>query len=166
MRKLSVTGSEKAASIIQAEIGRSHDSRYTHRLHGVLFVAKGLDCYEVAELMGHSPTTIESWVHAYNDEGFAGLYDEVRPGRPSRISEEVMEKIGLDLRTNPREFGYSQTMWDGKLLSYHLERKYSLSIGVRQAQRLFHKLGFRQRKPRPVISRSDPIAQESFKKTQ
>jgi transposase len=116
--------------------------------------------------MGHSPTTIENWVHAYNDEGLAGLYDEVRPGRPSRISEEVMEKIGLDLRTNPREFGYSQTMWDGKLLSYHLERKYSLSIGVRQAQRLFHKLGFRQRKPRPVISRSDPIAQESFKKTQ
>ena len=47
-----------------------------------------------------------------------------------------------------------------------LERKkYTLSIGVRQAQRLFHKMGFRQRKPRPVISRGDPVSQEAYKKT-
>jgi transposase len=122
-------------------------------LHGVLLVAKGRDCYEVAEILGHSPTTIESWVHLFNDRGFEGLHDEARSGRPSQIPDSIVEEINKDLRRNPEELGYSQNLWDGKLLSHHLNKKYSLSIGVRQAQRLFHKWGFRQRKPRPVISK-------------
>jgi len=165
LQKLSVKEAGQIVLKIQQELGRSDDSRYDHRLHGVLLVAKGQDCYEVAELLGHSPTTIENWVHLFNDRGFEGLHDEIRSGRPSRIPENMVEEIGKDLRKNPREFGYPQNLWDGKLLSHHLNERYSFSIGVRQAQRLFHKLGFRQRKPRPVISRGDPVAQEAFKKT-
>ena len=165
MKKLSVKDADQVIQKIQQEIGRSNDSRYDHRLHGVLLVAKGEDCYKVAKILGHSPTTIESWVNLFNDQGFEGLHDEIRPGRPSRIPESTVDEIDKDLRKNPREFGYSQNLWDGKLLSHHLKEKYSLIIGVRQAQRLFHKLGFRQRKPRPVISRGDPVAQEDFKKT-
>ena len=154
----------KAAFQIQQEISRSDDSRYDHRLHGVLLVAKGHDCYEVAEIFGHSATTIENWVHSYNEHGFEGLHDEKRSGRPSRIPDSISEEINRDLRLNPSDFGYSQNLWDGKLLSHHIQSKYSIEIGVRQAQRLFHKFGFRQRKPRPVISGSDPHAQEVFKK--
>ena len=134
-------------------------------MHGILLVAKGRNCYEVAEILGHSPTTIESWVHLFNDRGFEGLHDETRSGRPSRIPESMVEEIDKDLRRNPEELGYPQNLWDGKLLSHHLNTKYSLSIGVRQAQRFFHKLRFRQRKPRLVISKGDPVAQEAFKKT-
>jgi hypothetical protein len=40
-----------------------------------------------------------------------------------------------------------------------------VDLGVRQCQRLFHHLGFRQRKPRPLIAKSDPEAQRKYKKT-
>jgi transposase len=165
MQRLKVQNAELAVTKIQEEIGRTNDSRYDHRLHGVLLVAKGRDCYEVADILGHSPTTIENWVNAYNDEGLDGLYDESRSGRPSRLSDQIIEELNSDLRKNPRVFGYAQNLWDGKLLSFHLAKHYNTMIGVRQAQRLFHKFGFRQRKPRPVISRSDPDSQEAFKKT-
>ena len=165
MQRLRVYNAELAVTKIQEEIGRTDDSRYDHRLHGVLLVAKGRDCYEVADILGHSPTTIENWVNAYNAEGLDGLHDENRSGRPSRLSDQIIEELNSDLRKNPRDFGYAQNLWDGKLLSFHLAKRYTITIGVRQAQRLFHKFGFRQRKPRPVISRSDPVAQESFKKT-
>ena len=29
-----------------------------------------------------------------------------------------------DIRLSPRDFGYMQNLWDGKLLSYHLEKKF------------------------------------------
>ena len=164
MRKLLVIEADKVILTIQKELGRSDDSKYDHRLHGVLLVAKGRDCYEVAEILGHSPTTIESWVNDFNKRGISGLHNETHPGRPSKISKKTLDEINNDLRQNPRTFGYSQNLWDGILLSHHLKEKYSLKIGVRQAQRLFHKLGFRQRKPRPVISCGDPVAQEAFKK--
>ncbi|MDP2797990.1 MAG: winged helix-turn-helix domain-containing protein [Methanoregula sp.] len=164
LKKLSVKNADQTVLDIQQEIGRSDDSRYDHRLHGVLLIAKGRNCYDVAEILGHSSKTIESWVHQFNDLGFEGLRDEIRPGRPTRISESNIFEINKDLRKNPRELGYTQNLWDGKLLSHHLRKNYAISMGVRQAQRLFHKLGFRHRKPRPVISKGDPVAQEAFKK--
>jgi transposase len=57
-------------------------------------------------------------------------------------------------------------MWDGRLLSHHLLKVYGIKLGVRQSQRLFKKLGFRRRKPRPVIAKADGNAQMEFKKTQ
>ncbi len=77
----------------------------------------------------------------------------------------MISSINSDLRNDPRNLGYSQNLWDGKLLSYHLENVYKVKLGVRQCQRLFNKLGFRLRKPRPVIARADEEAQVDFKKT-
>jgi transposase len=65
----------------------------------------------------------------------------------------------------PRELGHAQNLWDGRLLSHHLREAYGVALGVRQCQRLFRTLGFRRRKPRPVIAHADPEAQRAFKKT-
>jgi transposase len=69
------------------------------------------------------------------------------------------------LRLSPREFGYSQNLWDGKLLSHHLSKSYGVQLGERQCRRLFRQLGFRRRKPRPVIAKADEEAQREYKKT-
>jgi transposase len=50
-------------------------------------------------------------------------------------------------------------------MSLHLKKKYKVEIGVRQCQRIFNQLGFRLRKPRPVIANADPVALKGFKKT-
>ena len=150
---------------IQQEILRSDESRYDHRLHGVLLVSHGLDCYTVADCLGQNATTVQRWVHRFERSGFAGLREGERPGRPGRLSELDLAGINEDLRKNPRELGYSQNLWDGKLLSHHLHSIYGIDLGVRQCQRLFRRLGFRRRKPRPVIAKADPEDQAAFKKT-
>ena len=150
---------------IQQEILRSEEARYDHRLHGVLLVSHGLDCYTVAECLGQNATTVQRWVHRFESVGFAGLREGERPGRPGRLSDGDLAAIGEDLRKNPRQLGYGQNLWDGKLLSHHLQRAYGIGLGVRQCQRLFGQLGFRRRKPRPVIAKADPARQAAFKKT-
>lgn len=165
MRKLAIQDAEIMKVAIQQEIVRSEESRYDHRLHGVLLVCAGKSCYEVAELFGHSPRTIEYWVERFEQSGFAGLEDRERKGRPAALDEGTIRKINDDLRRLPRDLGYDQNLWDGKLLSHHLAAGYNLQLGVRQCQRLFRKLGFRRRKPRPVIAQADPEAQRAYKKT-
>ncbi len=149
---------------IQQEILRSEDARYDHRLHGVLLVSKGMSCYQAGEFLGHDSTTIQRWVNDFNRSGFSGLYDKDRPGRPTNINAREWEKLGKDLRKKPTSFGYEQNLWDGKLLAHHLKAEYGVEIGIRQCQRIFHKFGFRMRKPRPVIAQSNPEEQKSFKK--
>ena len=75
-----------------------------------------------------------------------------------------MDSISLDLRKNPMDIGYSQNLWDGKLLSHHLSLKYNIDLGTRQCQRIFRKLGFRLRKPMPKIAKGDASEKEKFKK--
>lgn len=165
MRKLEIEDAEIMKIALQQEIIRSDESRYDHRLHGVLLVSQGFSCYEVGTMLGHTPKTIETWINQFNARGFAGLQEDLKSGRPSSLNETMISGINSDLRNNPRNFGYSQNLWDGKLLSHHIEKVYNVKLGVRQCQRLFNKLGFRLRKPRPVIAKADEEAQAEFKKT-
>jgi len=52
MRKLQIMDAEVMRIAIPQAIGRSDDSHYDHRLHGVLLVANGQSCGAVADLFG------------------------------------------------------------------------------------------------------------------
>ena len=101
----------------------------------------------------------------FEESGFAGLEETPRPGRPALINEDIRNKIGVDLRCSPWDFGYSQNLWDSKLLSHHLSNQYGVQLGERQCRRFSHQLGFRRRKPRPVTAKADQEAQLRYKKT-
>ena len=155
-----------AASVLglQQEIQRSEDSRYDHRLHGVLLVAQGLTCPEVARLLGDAPRSVEYWVHRYEPEGLGGLTEGERSGRPKRLNPKQMQEINRVLRAKPSDAGMRVNLWDGKTLSAWIEKTYRIQLGVRQCQRLFRQLDFRLRKPRPVLARADPTRQKVHKK--
>jgi transposase len=165
MRRLEIKDADIMRIATQQEILRSEESRYDHRLHGILLVCSGLSCYQVARLLGQSPRTVEYWVQRFERHGFAGVQEGLRPGRPPGLDAKTRKVLGQHLRRSPRELGYSQNIWDGKLLSHHLLERFGARIGVRQCQRLFHQLGFRRRKPRPVIAQADPEVQAAYKKT-
>jgi transposase len=165
MRRLKIKDAEIMRIAVQQEIIRSEEARYDHRLHGILLVCSGLSCAKVAELFGRGPRTIQYWVRRFEEHGFAGLQDVPRPGRPSVMDIDVRNGISADLRRSPRQFGYSQNLWDSKLLSHHLTKKYHVDLGERQCRRIFQQLGFRRRKPRPLIAKADKEAQTAYKKT-
>ncbi len=165
MRKLEIKDADIMQIAVQEEILRSEESRYDHRLHGILLVCSGLSCNEVAKLFGQSPRTVQYWISRFEDSGFAGLQDTPRPGRPTALDEGIIQSLGKDLRRSPRELGYTQNLWDGKLLSHHITQKFRIHLGIRQCQRLFRQMGFRRRKPRPLIAESDPEAKRKYKKT-
>ena len=149
---------------IQDEIRRSDEARYDHRLHAVLLVAQGMTCPEVAARLGDSVRTVQTWVHRFEEEGFAGLAEADRPGRPARLNEKHRKVIERVLRASPRDAGMDVNLWDGKTLSAFIKKRFGISLQVRQCQRLFRQFGFRLRKPRPMIAHADPLVQEGFKK--
>ena len=158
MKALAVSDAEKMIFALQDEIRRSESSRYDHRLHGVLLVAQGLTCPEVGRLLGDATRTVEYWVHRFEQRGFAGLLEHERSGRPSRLQDAQLEEIGRVLREPPGKAGLEAGLWDGKTLSAFLVQRFDLHLKVRQCQRLFRQLGFRFRKPRPVVAPGTPEA--------
>lgn len=164
MKPLAIADSKTIVLGLQDEIRRSEDSRYDHRLHGVLLVAQGLTCPEVAGLLGDSPRTVEYWIHSFEQDGLAGLLEGERSGRPRRLSEAQMKQIDVILRKTPRQVGLSGNLWDGKTLAAWIEKRYGVTLGTRQCQRMFRRLGFRLRKPRPALAAANPELQRAHKK--
>lgn len=165
MKKLSIENPDVMQIALQQEIVRSEEARYDNKLHGVLLACRGMTSEEIASILGRGVRTVQYWIKRFNQNGFAGLREKEGRGRPGTLEEKEIKSIGKNLRKSPRDFEYSQNMWDGKMLSHHIHVKYGKDIGVRQCQRLFHDLGFRLRKPRPMIAQADPKAKEAFKKT-
>jgi len=166
MKTLTISDRDNMILAMQDEIRRSEESRYDHRLHGVLLVAQGATCPDVARLLGDAPRTVENWVRRFEARGFAGLAEGERTGRPRRLNDEQMGRIEQVLRKTPAEAGMANGgVWDGKTLSAFVKQEFALTLQVRQCQRLFRQMGFRLRKPRPLIAHADAETRAAYKKT-
>lgn len=165
MKKLEIAAPEVMRIAIQQEIARSDESRYDHRLHGLLLVSNGQSCQQVAELFGEDRRTVQRWVKRFETRGLDGLREGEHTGRPTSLDARQWAALGRDLRRSPQAFGHAPHLWDGKLLSEHLRMRYNVLLGVRQCQRIFGQMDFRLRKPRPLIAKSDPVKVAAFKKT-
>ena len=165
VRRLVIPDAETFATAVEDEIARTRVGRYYHRLHVVLLVLRGYSCYEAARLYGDSPRSVEYWVHRLLRQGLAGLEEDERPGRPSRLSDPQKERLRSELQGSPRALGYDQNLWDGKLVAHHLAQRYGVTLGVRQCQRLLRQLGFTLQRPRRQAHEADPLQQAAFKKT-
>jgi len=164
MRALTIADASTIVLGLQDEIRRNPESRYDHRLHGVLLVAQGMNCCQVATLLGDAPRTVENWVHRFETKGLAGLHEGERSGRPSRLDPQQVAEVQSALRRRPADFGLSGNLWDGKTLAAHIERAYGVRLGARQCRRFFQQWNFRLIKPRPMIARADPVRQAEHKK--
>jgi len=149
MRKLQIEGTEAIRIAIQQEIERSEETRYQHRLHGLLLLAAGHSCRQVAGFFGEDDTTVQRWVRRFERGGLRALRERKRPGRPRTLSPAQWSELQADLERNPQEFGIAAALWDGPALSQHLRNRYGAELGVRQCQRIFRQIGFLPRKSRP-----------------
>lgn len=165
MRKLEIADPQVMRIAIQQEIARSDESRYDHRLHGLLLVTGGQSCQQVADLFGEDRRTVQRWVRRFESHGLEGMREGERSGRPAAMDAKQWAALGRDLRRTPQNFGHVGHLWDGKMLSEHLRKRYDITLGVRQCQRIFGQMGFRLRKPRPQVAQSDPVKVAVVKKT-
>lgn len=162
---LRVASSEASVMILQDEIRRNSDARYEHRVHAILMVAQKMSCAKVATVLGDSVGAVQNWVKKYNRDGLPALYDAPIPGRPSQLTATAIQRINKALRSSPKSAGIDCAMWDGKALSYWINKELGISLGVRQCQRIFRQLEFNLRKPRPKSAKADPSKQAEYKKT-
>ena len=127
IKPLTVTDASTIVLGLQDEIRRSEESRYDHRLHGVLLVAQGMSGPEVSRLLGDSPRTVEYWVRRFEDRGLAGLAEGERSGRPRRLSDTQLEEIKLALQRPPEAVGIQSGLRGGKGLAAFIKKRYGIT---------------------------------------
>jgi hypothetical protein len=102
MRKLQIEDAEVMRIAIQQEIWRSEESRYDHRLHGLLLVTAGHSCREVAELFGENGTTVQRGVSRFEQDGLDALREGAGAGRPRTLDAKDWRRL-QGICVKPRE---------------------------------------------------------------
>jgi len=92
------------------------------RAEVILLSAARVAIPAIVRRLGLSRPTVSSCLTRFERSGVAGLLDRPRPGRPTRISPEVLGHIAMVVRARPRELGIQGTRWSLARLRQYLVR--------------------------------------------
>ncbi len=162
------TDKEKLLSEGKSIVRATDDAKFQHRVEMVNLVLGGMTPSALSEYVRESKNTITRWVKTADELGFAALRVKKQSGRSPRLSKENRKAIKAVLEEDdPKKYGYN--VWDGPSLSDYIAREYGVNLGVRQCQRMFHKLGFSLIRPQIFPAKGKESLKEereAFKKKQ
>lgn len=139
--------------MIRQEIGR-----VAMRAQMILLSARQYTAPQIAEIQDTSRVTVYTWLDRFDAEGPAGLYDRPRSGRPPEIDSEAEHCLATALEQTPEAYDYAATFWTTPLLQDLLACRQAISVCADTVRRALHALGYRWRRPRWAIERTDPDA--------
>src|SRR5271165_1376737 len=88
--------------------------RVAKRIHAVLLNCEEYTSGKISEILDVARSKVSEWIKIYEEQGFEGLKEGERSGRPSRLTE-VQKIILCDIiDSGPIAFGYSSGIWTSK----------------------------------------------------
>jgi transposase len=150
---------------LRALARRERDGRVSGRLLALANALDGMSRDEAVRAAGMDRQTLRDWVHRYNAEGLAGLWDRPRPGRPCGLDEGQQAALKALILKGPKLERDGCIAWRAGDLRGLVERRFGVRYSESGVRRLLHGLELSWQKARPVHPEADPRAQERFKKT-
>jgi transposase len=162
---VAITRTDLSARELRGAAAKAKDAKAARRMLAIALVLEGVDRKTAAETCGMDRQTLRDWVHRYNADGLEGLSDRRSTGPSPRLSAEQKAELARMVREGPDPAVDGVVRWR----RVDLQRKIEVHFGVAMHERTVGKqlaaLGFRRLSVRPQHPKSDPEAQEAFKKT-
>ena len=148
--------------VAQLEIvrGTIDDVRQLQRAQALLWLSEGDSPSEVAERLRIDRRTVYNWVARFEHRSAEGisarLADGVRSGRPPTAKGIIDPLSDLVIDSDPRDFGYRQTVWTASLLQTYLSQAHQLRVSCKSIARAIDRLGINWKRPRHTLASEDP----------
>jgi transposase len=162
---VAITLREFTARDLRAGAARSHDAKAARRMLAIALVLEGTDRKTAAETCGMERQTLRDWIHRYNAEGLDGLADRRAPGRKPLLVTTQKAELAALVCAGPDPAVDGVVRWRRIDLQRKIETRFGVKIHERTVGKQLAALGFRRLSVRPPHPKSDPEAQEAFKKT-
>jgi transposase len=136
---------------------RQEVGRVSQRAQMILLSAQRREVPEIARIFSVSKATVRFWMHAFDAEGPAGLYDDPRSGRPRKVTDTVRETLVAMIQQDPQQSGYIATFWTVAMLVLALLQKLDLALSPSTVRSSLQALGLRWGRPRLAMpDKTDP----------
>lgn len=109
--------------------------------------------------------TLRDWVHRYNAEGLFGLTNRSYAGPPRRLSDDALAELAVLVESGPDPETDGVVRWRRVDLQRVIEERFGVVMHERTVGKQLAALGLVRLSVRAQHPKSDPHAQEAFKKT-
>lgn len=149
---------------LRREAERDGAYRVATRLHAVLLNADGQTSGHIAELLKAPRSKVSEWLSNYEEHGIEGLLEGYRSGRPPRLTEA--QRVALDdiIESGPVAYGLDIGIWTSPMIARIIEEEFGISYHPGHVRKLLDKMGFSVQRPRRLLARADPKAQERWRR--
>jgi transposase len=136
--------------------------RVAIRLHAVALNMEGKHAPEIASLLKVHRSKVSIWLHNYEQEGYNGLLEGYRPGRPARLKESQLEELSGIIDSGPIAYGFNSGVWTAPMVVRVIEEEFSVAYSSSQVSRILHKLNFSVQRPKKSFIQADKSAQRKW----
>jgi transposase len=153
---------DMTATVLRKKARTEKDVLAASRMLGIANILDGMDRASAAKAAGMDRQTLRDWVHRYNRDGLAGLYNRPK-GHPRRsLTREQEKEVETMVSAEPEGV---LVRWRRKDIKAEIEKRYGVVLTEMSVGRMLRRLGFCRMSVRPVHPKNDPEAIETFKKT-
>jgi len=160
-----ITRTDMSAQDLRCAARRTKDGRVVRRILAIALVLEGVDRATAARSSGMDRQTLRDWVHRYNIEGLEGLSDRQGRGAKSRLSLKQQAQFVAWVEAGPDLVKDGVVRWRCADLQARVKEEFGVKLHERTIGKYLAKHGFRRLSVRPEHPKTDPAAQQAFKKT-
>ena len=154
-----------SAGELRFAAARTKDAKAARRMLAIALVLEGADRRTAAESCGMDRQTLRDWVHRYNAEGIEGLSNRTSAGPTPLLNAGQKAELAQIVRDGPDPAVDGVVRWRRIDLKRKIKARFGVVMHERTVGKQLAALGFRRLSVRPRHPKSDPSAQEAFKKT-
>jgi len=96
------------------------------RKRAVALLGKGLSLREVARQVGASVSSVWGWRDAHAREGKAGLAPKPVPGRPRKLSKNLLARLWTILLRGALAYGFSNDLWTLRRMAQVIRQEFAV----------------------------------------
>jgi len=165
MASVAITRTELDSAGLRAAAAGSSDAKQARRLLALAMVLDGHSRLLAAQAGGMDRQTLRDWVRRYNEHGVEGLRNIRNKGRAPALSAEQMQELEGLVLAGPDLARDGVVRWRCTDLRAQVKARFEVELHESTVGKLLRKLGMTRLQPRPFHPKTNPAAQEAYKKT-
>jgi transposase len=134
------------------------------RIRAVALAKEGQSTPQIVKALKLPRRSVQRWVARYNQQDVAGLRQHKGGGAKSRLKADQHERLRARLDAGPTAQD-EVCAWSGAAIARLLEKEFNVVLKRDAVYKLLHRMNYSWLCPRPRHPKSDPAAQDAFKKT-
>ena len=118
----------RQAACVQRLFQTTNCPRTRLRAQMVLLSSDAYPVAEIAAITRQSDDTVRRWLQRFLDQGWRGLLEAPRSGRPAAITPAIEQFLHNCLHGTPRDFHISRPSWTTDLLAQVVRRRLKVEV--------------------------------------